>query len=152
MNWKEFRNIIIEDKVLLKTWEEMEEEFKTDESGHIFFEEDKFYFPKALRYLSGTIVTIHEKDYSDGKFYFTVLEEEAEREDDLGDPNYRTWLRPWCIKKLIKTDEFLCNSKEIQDNFSFDAEEFSFMKERLERLERENRVLRKTVKYLVDVK
>lgn len=23
MNWKEFRNIIIEDKVLLKTWEEM---------------------------------------------------------------------------------------------------------------------------------
>lgn len=61
------------DKVRIKSWEQMEQEFKVDDDGDIIIKrnaDDKVYFSETDKKLCGNIITVKSVDDNDGEIYF----------------------------------------------------------------------------------
>ena len=84
---EELKNIQPGDKLLLRTWEDMAEEYRIDHDGDI---DPGFllpgYFLKRNRCFTGTIVTVREID--EKEVYFWVEEISCE-------------IYPWCVEKVV---------------------------------------------------
>lgn len=83
---KELQNIKPGDKLLLRTWEDMAEEYYIDEDGDIDPGELLEYFYGEDEDIAGTIVTV--KGTTDDKLIIAIEESDYE-------------IFPWCVEKVV---------------------------------------------------
>lgn len=153
------------DKVLLRTWEDMEQEYGLHESGDIWNSLNTF--GEHLRHLAGSIVTIKAVDYSPGSscsftmveeelgykvrrrftipdFRFTIEEEELEFEE---------YIYGWSVKRVLAShyriiDDWATGFNKRHSNQEYDQlKEIIDLKKELKQAKKENQFLKETIAY-----
>lgn len=138
------------DKVLLRTWEDMEKEYGIDDDGNIEYPQS---FPKELKYLAGTVVTVKDVIREYDFVHFRVEEEEGTYDYNDGFP-FNAWGH--IERRVVRHKDFdECSSELVKkctgdprnkESFDYEKEIFN-LKEELEQLKKHNNFLRKTVAF-----